>query len=700
MRTLTRLVTVLALVGTALLTPITGEQPSNVAQAAPVTGFDPGNIISDAVFFDGTAMDADAVQRFLDLRGAKCVGGQMPCLKHYVQNTHDQAPDAMCAGYRGAANESAATIIAKVAHACRINPRVLLVLLQKEQSLVTTETPSTYAYEHATGFACPDTAPCDPAFSGFVSQVYFAARQFQRYRIEASRYGYKAGRENTIQWHPDRTRCGTSQVFIANQATAGLYNYTPYRPNQASLNAYPGTGDSCSSYGNRNFYAYFVNWFGTTQSVGGNAVSDKYFETGGEAGPLGPATGISHCGLLRGGCFQEFRSGAIYWSPGSGAHVVLGAIRESWNKQRWETGPLGYPTTDENCGLVGGGCWQGFENGTVHWSHPTGARALLGAIKDKWGATGWETGPLGYPVDDMWCGLTRGGCIQNFERGTVYWSATAGARTVTPGPGRDRWAAQGYEGGPLGYPTGDPRCGLAADSCAQDFQGGTIAWSASTGARKVEGAILARWSTGGREAGALGLPTAEMWCGLAQGGCVQLFQRGALYWSGATGARAVSGPIQQAWGAQGWETGPLGYPRSELNCDLVDGGCWQDFQNGAMYWTAETGAHSVVGAIRTRWGAQGWETGALGYPITDVYCGLTQGGCFQQYEGGSIYWSPSSGARVVSGPILSHWGTQGWEAGALGYPVEEVRSVTGGQSQRFAGGTLVYTAATGQVRTQ
>jgi hypothetical protein len=53
-------------------------------------------------------------------------------------------------------------------------------------------------------------------------------------------------------------------VLIQNQATAGLYNYTPYQPNAAALAAGYGTGDSCSAYGNRNFWLYFRDWFGPT----------------------------------------------------------------------------------------------------------------------------------------------------------------------------------------------------------------------------------------------------------------------------------------------------------------------------------------------------------------------------------------------------------------------------------------------------
>ncbi len=59
--------------------------------------------------------------------------------------------------------------------------------------------------------------------------------------------------------------CGSSPVYIQNQATANLYYYTPYQPNAAAIRAGYGEGDGCSSYGNRNFYQYFTDWFGSSQ---------------------------------------------------------------------------------------------------------------------------------------------------------------------------------------------------------------------------------------------------------------------------------------------------------------------------------------------------------------------------------------------------------------------------------------------------
>lgn len=230
--------------------------------------FDPGNIISDTVFFDPGTMTADQVQAFLAMKGANCVAGEQPCLKDARVVTVAKAADEMCSGYTGGRTESAAQIIVGVAHSCGVNPRVLLVLLEKEQSLITRTQPTNYAYERATGFGCPDTAPCNAEYFGLFNQIYLAARQYQKYAIHPEQYPrYRPARENSILYHPNGA-CGASNVYIDNQATAGLYTYTPYQPNAAALANLYGTGDACSSYGNRNFWRLFTDWFGSTQGGG------------------------------------------------------------------------------------------------------------------------------------------------------------------------------------------------------------------------------------------------------------------------------------------------------------------------------------------------------------------------------------------------------------------------------------------------
>lgn len=255
-----------------VLVPASVVAPAAPAGAADLSLFEPGNIISDAIFFDSTTMDAAAIDTFLDGKGAACVAGDMPCLKDYTETTTDRAADSYCAAYSSAPNESAGRIVAKVAVACGINPQVLLVTLQKEQGLVTVTRPGASRYQKAMGYGCPDSSACDTRYYGFFNQVYSAAHQFQRYTKNPTGYNFRAGVVNNIQYHPVVKDgqgnvvldCGTTPVLIQNQATANLYIYTPYTPNAAALAAGYGSGDQCSSYGNRNFWNYFRDWFGPT----------------------------------------------------------------------------------------------------------------------------------------------------------------------------------------------------------------------------------------------------------------------------------------------------------------------------------------------------------------------------------------------------------------------------------------------------
>ena len=239
--------------------------PAESAVAVDGSGFDPGFIISDELFFNSSTMDEQQVQAFLEAKMPGCTApaGNPGCLRNYRTDSNDRPANQYCTSYPRETGQLASHIIWGVARACNINPQVLLVLLEKEQGLLSNDDPSPTRYRIATGYGCPDTAACDTAFYGFFNQVYSAARQFNRYADPAQGFNYQPGRNNTIQWHPDGARCGSSTVFIRNKATAALYNYTPYRPNDAALANMYGTGDSCSSYGNRNFYRIYSDWFGS-----------------------------------------------------------------------------------------------------------------------------------------------------------------------------------------------------------------------------------------------------------------------------------------------------------------------------------------------------------------------------------------------------------------------------------------------------
>lgn len=271
---------------------------NNFASAAELSKFDAGNIIDDSVFYDPKGLNESEIQQLLNAKTPVCdtwgtqpykgttranyaassgVSTPFTCLKDYVENINAKPADAYCSGYPNS-RKTSAEIIYAVSQSCGINPRVLIVLLQKEQGLITDDWPWPIQYQSATGMGCPDTASCDSQYYGFFNQLYSASRQFKKYKAWPNDYNFIPNRNNFIKWHPDfdsgrRTpagqiiwedRCGGANVYIKNQATAGLYNYTPYQPNAAALRAGYGDGDGCSAYGNRNFWSYYNDWFGST----------------------------------------------------------------------------------------------------------------------------------------------------------------------------------------------------------------------------------------------------------------------------------------------------------------------------------------------------------------------------------------------------------------------------------------------------
>jgi len=250
---------------TASLARSAGDPAQTGIVKTSLAGFSAGNIISDAVFTNKSTMTEAQIQSFFNGKVSRCQSGYT-CLKDFKITSVTRPADAYCSGYKGAANESAARIIYRVSQSCNINPQVLIVMLQKEQGLISHTWPSPWRYDSALGQGCPDTAPCDPNFVGFFHQIYGAARQMQIYMEGKWFQWYAPGKTWGILYHPNAS-CGRGNVYVANKATAALYYYTPYQPNAAALRAGYGEGNSCSSYGNRNFYNYFTDWFGSTQTV-------------------------------------------------------------------------------------------------------------------------------------------------------------------------------------------------------------------------------------------------------------------------------------------------------------------------------------------------------------------------------------------------------------------------------------------------
>ncbi|OGL73144.1 hypothetical protein A3E39_02550 [Candidatus Uhrbacteria bacterium RIFCSPHIGHO2_12_FULL_60_25] len=186
-------------------------------------GFDPNVILTDEDVFDAGAMSFDRLVGFLKTKGT---------LAEYrttdIDGTTRTAPE----------------IIWRVANSYKINPKFLVALLQKEQSLVEDATPSQGQYDWAAGFGvCDDCSKDDPAlsdFKGFANQMEYAAKQMrERYYMRLlsngqTRSGYAPGKTTVID--------GLA-VTPANLATASLYTYTPH------------------IHGNLNLWRIWKRWF-------------------------------------------------------------------------------------------------------------------------------------------------------------------------------------------------------------------------------------------------------------------------------------------------------------------------------------------------------------------------------------------------------------------------------------------------------
>ena len=158
------------------------------------------------------------------------------------------------------------------------------------------------------------------------------------------------------------------------------------------------------------------------------AIGDKWNSMGRGKGALGyPLT--DELDAVRGGRFNRFEYGYIYWHPKIGARAVYGDIAKKWNSMGRERGALGYPLSDE-LGAAGGGRFNEFEYGYIYWHPNTGAHAVYGDIAKKWNSMGRERGRLGYPTSDELDSGSGGNRVSYFSNGYIYWNSANRAISV------------------------------------------------------------------------------------------------------------------------------------------------------------------------------------------------------------------------------------------------------------------------------
>lgn len=189
--------------------------------------FNPHSIISDQELQDWQSLGRSEIQTFLKTKNSPLATMSMTDLTGVTRPVSE--------------------IIYQTAETYRINPKYLLVKLQKEQSLVSDKTPSQRQLDWATGYgvcdSCDTNDPRLTKYKGFAAQVDGAAGIMRWYyeSVDSQSWIKRAGQTYSIDGQP---------VTPTSNATAFLYTYTPHLQ------------------GNQNFWKLWQNWFQATYPDG------------------------------------------------------------------------------------------------------------------------------------------------------------------------------------------------------------------------------------------------------------------------------------------------------------------------------------------------------------------------------------------------------------------------------------------------
>jgi uncharacterized protein with LGFP repeats len=332
------------------------------------------------------------------------------------------------------------------------------------------------------------------------------------------------------------------------------------------------------------------------------------------------------------------------------------------------------------------------------------------AINAAYDAGGGAGGPLGpkdgdvYPVGD--------GFGQNFAGGKIFFTPATGAHIMTGA------ILEKYEslGGPadsdLGFPTIDEGAGRAPDSRNTTFSAAdnpVIFWTPGTGARVVRGPINAAWDKLGGSAGQLGVPAEdEMYRGAV---VAQTFTGGELSYDTKAKTFTTVPPelagqladltipedptsaINAARRAAGGALGPLGaaqggpYP-------IGKDGLGQNFAGGKIFYSPATGANVVTGQVLAKYESVGGPQGDLGFPTSSEDDGglatESRMTSFAAKDQPAIFWTPDYGAVIVRGAMNAAWQKLGAAKGALGAPMADQTESGDVITQRFSGGVISW----------
>ena len=262
---------------TVLLLLLVNQLASPKAHAA----YEGGRLIDDGLFLDANSMSKNQIQNFLESKnsGLKDMKFKLQC---YGSDSKEREWYTN-AGATCDVNIPASHIIYYAAKIYGVNPKAILVTMQKEQSLITASNPTNWQLSQAMGYACPTSGSCSSS-SNFSYQVDSG--------VWVLRYHFERARGNNTWWNNNTNwTCGTAKSlytpnlypgqnvkfydtngthyrthYLKNAATSSMYCYTPHAYNNPQgLYGLPKYGTKGLYYtGSYNFVKFFELWFGST----------------------------------------------------------------------------------------------------------------------------------------------------------------------------------------------------------------------------------------------------------------------------------------------------------------------------------------------------------------------------------------------------------------------------------------------------
>lgn len=216
--------------------------------------------------------------------------------------------------------------------------------------------------------------------------------------------------DHTAYWSPDT---GAHVLFgRINTAYAGMGGANSWL-------GFPKTGEIIAPDGKGRFVHFEHGSIYWTAQTGAHPIPadmmGAWGKNGYEKGDLKYPTSAPR--TVGKGLVQEFQGGILTRNPDGSHAVVHGAIGAKYKELGAAESELGFPVGGERA--IKGGFFQEFDNGNIYWSAASGAHYILkGNIFDAWGAKGYEQGEYGWPTADF-ATIPAGGLEQKFQNGTI-----------------------------------------------------------------------------------------------------------------------------------------------------------------------------------------------------------------------------------------------------------------------------------------